>query len=44
MNLVLLQERFTIAIIPPMMRAEYIRNLERAHTDDRDFLNLLHDR
>lgn len=38
MNLILLQEDFNIAIIPPVTRREYIDSLEKAHTDDRDFI------
>lgn len=38
MNLFLLQEGYTITIIPPVVRREYIQALEKAHTDDRDFI------
>lgn len=38
MNLVLLQAGYNIAIIPPILRAEYIRCLEKAHKDDKDFI------
>lgn len=41
MNLVLLQMGYTIAIIPPIVRADYIRTLEKAHTDDRDFIDFI---
>jgi Fic family protein len=41
MNLILLQEGYTIAIIPPVMRREYIDALERAHTDDEEFVHLI---
>jgi Fic family protein len=41
MNLILLQEGFEIAIIPPIMRNDYIRSLEKAHIDDADFLLLV---
>lgn len=41
MNLVLLQEGYNIAIIPPILRNEYIRCLEKAHTDDSDFVQLI---
>ena len=37
-NLVLLQAGYNIVIIPPIMRAEYIRSLEKAHVEDRDFV------
>ncbi len=36
LNLVLLQAGYNIVIIPPIMRAEYIRSLEKAHVEDRD--------
>jgi Fic family protein len=38
MNLILLQDDFNIAIIPPVTRREYIDSLEKAHVDDRDFI------
>lgn len=38
MNLVLLQAGFEIAIIPPILRADYINALEKAHVDDADFI------
>jgi Fic family protein len=38
MNLVLLQAGFEIAIIPPMLRTQYINALEKAHVDDEDFI------
>lgn len=41
MNLVLLQEGYDIAIIPPVVRQEYIQTLEKAHTDDKDFIDLI---
>ena len=41
MNLILLQEGYNIAIIPPIMRQEYIQTLENAHTQDKDFINLI---
>jgi Fic family protein len=41
MNLILLQEGYNIAVIPPVVRAEYITALEKAHTDDSDFLMLI---
>lgn len=40
MNLILLQEGYTIAIIPPIMRAAYMSALEEAHTNDKKFLLL----
>lgn len=41
MNLVLLQEGYVAAMIPPTMRYAYIAALEKAHTDDRDFILLI---
>ncbi len=38
MNLSLLQSGFTIALIPPIMRKEYISSLEKAHQNDTNFL------
>ena len=37
MNLSLLQKGYCIAIIPPIVRVDYIQALEKAHTDDQDF-------
>lgn len=37
MNLILLQKDYCIAIIPPILRGDYIQALEKAHTDDKDF-------
>lgn len=37
MNLILIQRGFVIAIIPPILRGDYIRALEKAHTDDKSF-------
>ena len=42
MNLVLLQEKFQIAIIPPVLRNEYISALEKCHNNnDKDFIKLI---
>ena|SRR3990167_4054936 len=41
MNLVLMQHGYNIAIIPPILRPEYIRSLEKAHTNDTDFIKLI---
>lgn len=38
MNLILLQQQFQIAIIPPITRREYIDSLELAHTNDEEFI------
>ena len=41
MNLILLQDGYSIAIIPPVLRSEYVQALEKAHTDDKDFMDLI---
>jgi Fic family protein len=41
MNLILLQEQYTIAIIPPMTRREYIDSLEQAHVNDQEFIHFI---
>jgi Fic family protein len=41
MNLILLQEGFTITIFPPVVRPAYLQALEKAHTRDNDFIELI---
>jgi Fic family protein len=41
MNLILLQEGYNIAIIPPITRREYIDPLEKAHANDHDFIHFI---
>lgn len=41
MNLALLQEEYVLAVIPPVLRAEYIQCLETAHTDDKNFFDFV---
>lgn len=41
MNLILLQEGYNIAIIPPVLRQEYLENLEKAHINDKPFINFI---
>lgn len=41
MNLILLQEGYEIAIIPPVVRNQYIQALEKAHKNDTDFLEFI---
>jgi len=41
MNLILLQGGYTVAIIPPIMRQNYIQSLELAHKNDKDFIELI---
>jgi Fic family protein len=38
MNFALLKSGYAITIIPPVKRIEYIHALEKAHTDEQDFL------
>lgn len=44
MNTALIQDRYMPALVPPVLRAEYISLLERAHENDRDFINFVADR
>lgn len=44
MNLALLQEGYTIAVIPPILRAEYINMLEKAHEEEQDFIVFIAER
>jgi len=44
MNLVLLQSGYEIAIIPPVLRSEYIELLEKAHVIDKPFIRFIADR
>lgn len=41
MNLILLQAGYTIAIIPAVIRYQYMAALEKAHTNDADFVMLI---
>jgi Fic family protein len=41
MNLLLLQDQYTIAIIPPITRREYIDALEQAHVSDKEFVHFI---
>lgn len=41
MNLILLQEGYNICIIPPILRSEYIHDLEKAHANDHDFVEFI---
>jgi Fic family protein len=41
MNLILLQEGYLLAIIPPILRPKYIAYLEEAHTSDMNFNNFI---
>lgn len=44
MNLILLQKGYCLAIIPPILRRDYINALEKAHTDDKDFRKFIAER
>lgn len=44
MNLALLQEGYMLAIVPPVLRHDYIQFLERAHTDDKPFISFIAER
>ncbi len=41
MNIMLMKNKFPVTIIPPLLRTEYITLLEKAHTNDTDFLNFI---
>jgi len=41
MNLILLQEGYNIAIIPPVLRQEYLETLEKAHRNDKPFISFI---
>ena len=41
MNLIFLQKGYSIAIIPPILRGNYIQALEKAHTDDKAFIEFI---
>ena len=44
MNLCLLRQGYTMAIIPPVLRGDYIALLEKAHVDDAAFVNFIAER
>lgn len=44
MNTALIQEGYLPALIPPILRNEYISLLEKAHKDDRPFINFIAER
>jgi Fic family protein len=41
MNTALIQDGYMLAVIPPVLRQEYISLLERAHRDDRPFMDFI---
>ncbi|MDR2515306.1 MAG: Fic family protein [Christensenellaceae bacterium] len=44
MNLCLLRAGYTLAIVPPILRGEYIQTLEQAHADDAAFTHFIAER
>ena len=44
MNLALIQDGSPPAIVPPILRVDYVSLLERAHRDDRDFMEFIAER
>ncbi len=44
MNLCLIRKGYTIGIIPPILRQEYISFLEKAHKDDKPFVKFITER
>ncbi|MCM1181959.1 MAG: Fic family protein [Roseburia sp.] len=44
MNLALLQDGYLPAIVPPILRSDYVALLERAHTEDEDFVAFIAER
>lgn len=44
MNTALIQDGYMLALIPPILRQEYISTLELAHKDDRPFMNFIAER
>lgn len=44
MNLALLQEGYLLAVVPPVLRNEYIQLLESAHVDDGPFMEFIAER
>lgn len=44
MNTALIQDGYMLTVIPPILRHEYISLLERAHKDDRPFIDFIAER
>lgn len=44
MNTALIQDGYMLAVIPPVLRHEYISLLERAHDDDQPFMDFIAER
>lgn len=44
MNTALIQDGYMLAVIPPVLRQDYISLLERAHRDDKPFIEFIAER
>ena len=44
MNLALIQDGYLPAVVPPILRGDYVALLERAHRDDGDFMEFIAER
>ena len=44
MNAALIQDSYMMAVVPPVLRQEYISLLERSHQDDRPFMDFIAER
>ena len=44
MNLALIQDGYLPVVVPPILRGDYVSLLERAHRDDRGFMELIAER
>ena len=44
MNTALIQDGYLPALIPPILRIDYISLLEKAHEDDKPFINFITER
>ena len=44
MNLALIQDGYLPVVVPPILRGDYVSLLERAHRDDRDFMEFIAER
>ena len=44
MNLALIQDGYLPVVVPPILRGDYVSLLERAHRDDREFMEFIAER
>ena len=44
MNLALIQDGYLPVVVPPILRGDYVSLLERAHRDDRGFMEFIAER